>query len=266
MPLHPFQAVRFLREGLNVLLPVAAIGGDILGMRLITFWGLSGGLAIASVTVDVTLQASAQAIFTLMGLGLLMRNYGVGSLGILMLGSVAVVVAALLGFQLLQRRGMKPLERLLARILQRNLLRDAEPSSAPLALQAAFTEIWSDHAGIAAAAAMHLGAWLVGILEVWIALSCMGSSRGWEVAAMLESLSQGLRSLAFPVPAGIGVQEGGLIALGQLLGLEPGTALAISMVKRVPDIVLGVPALLSWLGLEARHMAHRRSQQGGEQP
>jgi hypothetical protein len=83
---------------------------------------------------------------------------------------------------------------------------------------------------------------------------------------MLESLSQGLRSLAFPVPAGIGVQEGGLIALGHLLGLEPGTALAISMVKRVPDIVLGVPALLAWLGLEARHVAHRRSQQGGEQP
>lgn len=267
MPLRLFQAVRFIREGLNVLLPSAAVGGDILGMRLITFWGLSGALAIASVTVDVMLQALAQTVFTLLGVALLVRAYGVGSPEILMLGGVVVFVAALLAFQVLQRRGMKPLERLLERVLPRNPLCDGDPRSrgaATLGLHAAFTEIWSDRPGIGAASGLHLAAWLVGILEIWIALRCMGHSRGWEVAATLESLSQGLRSLVFPVPAGIGVQEGSLIVLGQMLGLQPGAALAISMVKRVPDLVLGAPALLAWVGLEARHAIHGRPKQGGD--
>jgi uncharacterized membrane protein YbhN (UPF0104 family) len=191
---------------------------------------------------------------------LLAKTYGAGSLGMLMLGGIAAVLVALLLFQLLQRRGAQRLERLLERVLSRD---PRLAGAAPLGLHAAFMEIWNDRASIATAAAIHFVAWLAGILEVWIALLCMGHPQEWQVAAILESLTQGLRSLAFPVPAGIGVQEGGLIALGQMLGLEPGAALAVSLVKRVPDIVLGVPALLAWVGLEARHNARRRSQQQG---
>jgi putative membrane protein len=257
LPIYAFQAVRFIREGINGLLPLAAVGGDILGMRLITFWGVTGGLAIASVTVDVTLQAATQGVFTLLGLALMVKSYGAGPLGMLIFGGVAALLTALLVFQLVQRRGANRLERLLERMLSRD---PRLAGAAPLGLHAAFMEIWRDRAGIAGAAALHFAAWLVGVFEIWIALLCMGYSREWQVAAMLESLSQGLRSLAFPVPAGIGVQEGGLIAVGQMLGLEPGAALAVSMVKRVPDIVLGAPALLAWVGLEARHTVRKFSQ------
>lgn len=254
LPLTAYQTVRFIREGLNVLLPFTGVGGDILGMRLITFWGLSGGLAIASVTVDVTLQAAAQAVFTLFGLALLSQIYGTAWLQAAVLGGVAALGASLVVFQQLQRRGIQPLRRLLERAVPGGPLREVMRSP-PMGLQSAFTEIWNDRASLVRAGAIHLTAWLVGIVEVWIALRCMGHPQSWAVAAMLETLSQGLRSLAFPVPAGIGVQEGSLIGLGHLLGLEPGVALAISMVKRVPDLVLGLPALAAWLGLEARHPA-----------
>lgn len=253
LPFTAFQSVRFIREALNVLLPVTAVGGDLLGMRLITFWGLPGALAIASVTVDVTLQASAQAVFTLLGVFLLSRTYDdTGWLQTGVLGGVAALAAGLVVFQQLQRRGLKPLGRVLERVLSHGPLRHAVRSG-PGGLQSAFTEIWNDRASLATAVSLHLAGWLVGIAEIWIALRFMGHPQSWAVATMLETLSQALRSIAFPVPAGLGVQEGSLIGLGHLLGLEPGVALALSMVKRVPDFVLGLPGLLAWLGLEARH-------------
>ncbi len=46
---------------------------------------------------------------------------------------------------------------------------------------------------------------------------------------MLESLSQAIKSAAFPVPSGLGVQEGGFVLLGSLFGIDPGTALALSL-------------------------------------
>lgn len=262
LPLRLFQGLRFIREGINVLLPVAAIGGDLVGMRLITFWNLPGGAAAASVGVDVLLQAAAQAAFTLLGVALLVWSSGIGSLGISMLVGVAALLTALAAFWYVQRRGMRPVERLLKRFVTH----EGTPGDGGLracassGLEAALTTIWQDRRAVASAAGLHFGAWLLGTLEIWIALDYMGQGHGWEVALILESLSQGARSMAFPIPAGIGVQEGGLIAAGQLFGIHPGVALAISMVKRVADLAVGVPALGAWVILEARHTGRRLSE------
>jgi len=43
-----------------------------------------------------------------------------------------------------------------------------------------------------------------------------------------------------------------LVLLGHLMGLAPETALALSLVKRVPDLTLGIPGLLAWHWLEVR--------------
>jgi hypothetical protein len=73
-------------------------------------------------------------------------------------------------------------------------------------------------------------------------------------AVILESLSQALRGAAFAVPSALGVQEGGFTVLGSLFGIPPETALALSFVKRVPDLAIGLPGLLAWHWLEMRRM------------
>jgi hypothetical protein len=65
-------------------------------------------------------------------------------------------------------------------------------------------------------------------------------------ALLLESLGQAVRTAAFVVPGALGVQEGGYLVLGTALGLTPQTALALSLAKRVREIVLGVPGLIAW--------------------
>jgi uncharacterized membrane protein YbhN (UPF0104 family) len=71
---------------------------------------------------------------------------------------------------------------------------------------------------------------------------------------MLESMTQAMRHLAFVVPAGLGVQEAGLIIFGHALGISSELALAVSMAKRIREVLCGLPSLISWQWLEGRRL------------
>lgn len=59
--------------------------------------------------------------------------------------------------------------------------------------------------------------------------------------------------------AGLGVQEASLIGFGALLGVNAELALALSLAKRMREILFGVPALLSWYWVEGiRELQHVR--------
>ena len=60
--------LRTVGEAVNVLLPFAAVGGDIVRARLLNFSDVAGGAAAASALVDLLLQAGAQALFALIGI------------------------------------------------------------------------------------------------------------------------------------------------------------------------------------------------------
>src|SRR4051794_5919226 len=66
------------------------------------------------------------------------------------------------------------------------------------------------------ALALHFFCFLMGALEVWIALRFTGHPANFVQAIILESLTNALRSAAFPVPAALGVQEGGFVGFGYL--------------------------------------------------
>src|SRR5260221_5657705 len=57
--------LRTVGEAVNVLLPVAAVGGDVLRARLLTFSGVAGGAAWASPLLDPPLPAAAPRFFPL---------------------------------------------------------------------------------------------------------------------------------------------------------------------------------------------------------
>ena len=60
--------LRFVREATNVLLPLAQVGGDLIGAGLLTLYAVPGALAAASVIVDVLIQAATQFLFAIFGL------------------------------------------------------------------------------------------------------------------------------------------------------------------------------------------------------
>jgi len=48
----------------------------------------------------------------------------------------------------------------------------------------------------------------------------------------------------------VGVQEGAYVLIGASFGLTPEMALAISLIKRARDLVIGLPALGVWQAVE----------------
>lgn len=241
--------LRFVREGVNQLLPVGQVGGDVVGVRLATFRGMDGAVAGAATIADVALQAATQALFALLGIGLLVWLEGDSAIVRYAAGGVAVASLLIVAFFAVQARlGSRLLSAVLRRFGGERIAADLVER-----LWSALAAVYAGPRRILASALLHLGAWLVGTLEVYVALHAMGYPVGLAEAVVIESLGQAVRGAAFAVPGGVGVQEGGFIALCAIFGIPAGPALALSLVKRVPDLVLGLPALAAWQVLEGRH-------------
>lgn len=245
--------LRFIREAINTLLPVAQVGGDIIGARLATFYGVDGGSAGASILVDLLTQTATQFVFALVGLALLVALGGNETLVFWVSVGLALMAVAVLGFFFFQRMGGFAL-------VERGLLRLAESeawgSLAHVAnLHDRLQAIHADNGRVAASFLAHLVSWFVGAFEVYVALAFMGYQTGFADAVVIESLGHAVRAAGFLIPGALGIQEGGFIALCAVYAIPAPAALAVSLAKRVPEIVLGLPALLAWHAMEARTSA-----------
>jgi hypothetical protein len=106
---------------------------------------------------------------------------------------------------------------------------------------------------------VHIVGWLIGTAEVWTALRFMGLPVTINEALVIESLMQAVRGAAFAIPGAFGAQEAGLILLCGIFQIPPDQALALSLIKRAADLVVGVPGLISLQVLEGGRLKVRYS-------
>ena len=57
------------------------------------------------------------------------------------------------------------------------------------------------------------------------------------------------------IPGALGVQEGGFLVVGAVLGIDGTTALALATARRLRDLIVFFPGLISWQRAEARSEA-----------
>ncbi len=237
--------INWIGLSVNWLLPAAQIGGDLLRARLLTQRGADGAAATASVVVDKTIQAGAQAAFSLLGLVLLLAVVGTHELVGWIGGFVVLLTGGLWIFYRLQRKSpLGAVLRGLRRIPGGSRLRAATTDGH--AFDAALDGLYRQRTRLVAAVAWRMAERLAKAGEVWLALWLMGMPVSVGEALILESLTQAVRAAAFLVPAGIGVQEGGIVVIGAALGLSPDLSLALSLAKRFRELVVGLPGLLGW--------------------
>ncbi|RAU20446.1 TIGR00374 family protein [Paramagnetospirillum kuznetsovii] len=245
-----YGLLRWIRESVNVLLPVAHVGGDLIGGRLLTFWAVPNGIAGAGILVDLLIQAGAQLLFTLLGLAFLILHGGGDMIVSAVVIGLMVAGPALAGFFLSQKFGLFRLVEKALEAMAAKWPRTAMGSD--LNLHDRLQDIYRHPKSVALSLTLHVAAWLVGAAEIWIALACMGRNPSIVEALVLESLGQAIRGAAFPVPGAVGFQEGGYMVLGHVYGLPAEVSIAISLLKRVPDFALGLPGLLAWHLIELR--------------
>ncbi len=262
--LHPRDPVRHatlpwlwwiatIREAVSRLLPLASVGGELVGIRLALLRPLPAPAVAASVIVEVLLTIVNQFLFTALGLVLLLAaTQDHDLLETLALG-LAVSLPVPIGLYLLLRHGS-----LFARV-ERGLIamlgeesRVAALFGDAVVLDAEVRALTARYATLALALFWQLAGMMVGAFETWLALHLLGHDVSPQAALAVESLTLALRHFAFFVPGGLGVQEAGYVVFGRLVGLPAEVSVALSLARRLRELGFGIPALLSWQWVETR--------------
>ena len=117
-----YVRIRWIREAVNSLLPVAQLGGNLVGIRMLMQRGLPGPLAGAGTTLDLTIETATQLLFVLAGFAVL-----------------AVID---------NRAGRKFVEPLLAKLRARFAFSDVDTTLAARTREALFRELENEPAAI----------------------------------------------------------------------------------------------------------------------
>ena len=246
---------RMVRDAAGGLLPFSLVGGFVLGARAVTVAGVAWPAAAASTVVDLTTEFLAQIGLVLIGVVLLLARAPGATPVLPMALGLAAALAAGLAFIWLQRRGTAPLLRLSRRVLGGSLPGvDAQAVAVQQALAAIYAAPWR----VALGTALHLLAWFGTGVASWIAFRLLGADIGFADALGIEALLHAVLATAILVPGYAGVQEAAYAGVGALFGQPAELSLAVSLLRRARDVVLGVPILLAWQALEWRRRRTRQ--------
>jgi uncharacterized membrane protein YbhN (UPF0104 family) len=170
------------------------------------------------------------------------------------LGISALFAGAMAAF-LLRGRLSSLLRRTTAWLLKR-WVRDAPQRAAEL--EHALQSLLQQYRRVAGASFMHLVCWCGGGGNVWIAYHLLGARPAILDALAIESILSAVLAFGFLIPGALGVQELAYIGVGQLFGIPSHLSLALSLIRRTRDLLIGAPALLVWQALEARRLGTAR--------
>jgi len=256
---------RWIGESVNSLLPVAQVGGELAKARWMMHYNVQGSTAGASVVVELTITLMTQILFTIIGLTLLLLQVEPNlNLILAIISGMSAFGALLVIFYSAQRQQFfgkiaYQVERIAGGREWMALSGGADK------LDQAIAHIYGNKQVLATASVWRLISWLIGTGEVWLLMYFFGMPVSLLEALLLESLGQAVRAAGFLIPASLGIQEGGFLLLGAVLGIPPQTALALSLGKRVRELILGLPGLITWqIGTGYRLWRRRQAEQAPE--
>jgi hypothetical protein len=177
-----FYRLRIIREGIDSLLPVAQVGGEIIGARLLAQAGITGGMAAASVVVDVTVELITHLIFLLCGLAVVALLAPAQDM---LRWTTITVIAGLTaaGLVLAQRfGGLRLIELFMARLASRWPAMTALTSLA--GLHDATARLYRQPGPILRSLGLHQIAWFLGTIETWSVLHALAAVSGADPASV----------------------------------------------------------------------------------
>jgi putative membrane protein len=246
---------RMVRDAASNCLPLAQVGGFLLGARAATLQGMAWETAAASTVVDATAEVLAQVVFAVVGLCILVAREPDSKLAIPIAIGLFVAVLAIAGFMVAQI-GASGLFARLGRRIASHRFADARERAGLLA--GALDDIYRCPARLVLAALLHLIGWLGTGIAGWVAFRLLGADLEIEDAIAIEGLLHALLAAAFLIPGNIGVQEAGYTALGAVFGIPAELSLGASLLRRGRDLAVGIPVLLIYEVVEMRRPSRGR--------
>lgn len=261
---HVLAAI-WMGRAINTLLPVATIGGEIAKARLITLWGGSGIEASASVMVDKTVQALALIPWGFIGVFLLFYLAVDNSIAIPAMIGFSLLGLGILGFVLVQHTGLFSF---MAKLIDRFIRSERRDGIANHAreIDLRVVALYKEKGRFALSVFWRTLSLMLETGEVWLACYLFGHPIAFLDAMMLKSLTSTLNNIVFFIPNAYGVQEGGYVLIGGLIGFSPEFSLAVSLATRVRELLIDLPGLLVWQHIENRQFLNKKQRTSGSMP
>ncbi|HEX7388884.1 MAG TPA: lysylphosphatidylglycerol synthase domain-containing protein [Acidiphilium sp.] len=242
---------RLVRDAAGEFLPFSHVGGFILGGRAIALGGVTFADAAASTLADVTVEFLTELIFIAFGLALLVGLFPNSDLLLPVALGLVVALFGAAGFMFMQKDGSRLFRGLAMRIAGHS----AEAASIRMdRLQAAIDAIYARPVRMICAGAVHLVCWVGSGVASYVAFHALGADISLTNALAIEALLNGILTAGFFVPGRLGVQEAAYTLLGSIFGIPADIALSVSLLRRARDLIIAVPVLLVWQGIEAKRL------------
>lgn len=257
---------RWIGEGVNTLLPVGQLGGDVVRARLAIKAGAGGAMAGATSIFDIILGLAAQCTLVMVAIGLVLTKHDMNDATVALSLTAVALVGGVFVLYWLPRMG-------LVTFLVRAATSWSDNPTVQMVngraarVQAAIMDLYGRRKDLLFGYFWRVAGCTLRVFETWFALKILGHDVGFEDAFVIESLINIVRTMSFAIPGGLGVQEGGLVLFGAIVGISPEVALALAVVKRMREAVIGLPAVLGWTIMEAnglRNLLPRRAPQPAE--
>jgi len=237
-------------SAINNLLPVFAIGGDLVKARHLVKRGVSGSAATAAGMVDLSLHAVSALGWSLIGLAMLAQITTDQELLLASVIGCVVLAAVILAFIIAQMLGSQRLANgLQRRFRQRgwNVLA-SDTHKAQLELR----QLWRQPGTLLLSVLLRMAGRALMVPEIMFIGWLSGTPVKATEAAMITGLVILVKTVSFVVPARIGIQEGTFVAAGKLLSISAEPMFAIAIAIRLRETLASAPILLHWYVQEWR--------------
>lgn len=247
--LYRLWKVRMVGEAINNATPLATLGGEpIKAMLLNRLYGIDYPQGFASVVATRTVILIAMVVFFALGFAMALQSPALSVAYKLVAGAgLAAFVAGIGGLFVVQR--FKVTSRL-GRFFGRNRLgRKLETALGHLHdVEDRMIHFYTKNRGaFFGAFVLALVNWILGVVELYIAMLALGRPVSWEEAWIIESLAQLARAGAFFIPASLGAQEGAFVLVTAALTGDPALGLASSLLRRAREVAVAAWGLaLGW--------------------
>lgn len=250
---------RWIRDGSSNLVGFIPAIGEVISARALTLLSAeTAEAAAAGMVVDVAAETLSQALYAMLGFALLVQHLAPGDAWRWLAITLVAIVPLLALFAASRNSAVLNWSVAVGARIAR-FLGLASPDAGG-GLAAAIHALQRQPRRVIASTALHLLAWTMGAAQIWALSRGLDHPLSLGDSLILESLVYAARAAFFLVPWGAGVQEGALIAVGALVGIDAPTAIALSLALRARDVVFGAPSLAFWYLAEGRRFWVRRVQ------
>jgi putative membrane protein len=236
-PLRAFIMARIARDSVSEMLPFSQLGGFAAGIRVLSLAVVRPRMATALLFADLLMEFLSKLLYAAVGVAMLMQVRPES----LLLSYLLAGLFLLLAFCLLMLRYRNLQFRIALGLLRRH---------SALGRKVREFGAFLSPGRLGPSGVLHIICWSFGGIEAWLTFHLMGMAVTGKEALIIDSLAMGLRTFGFWVPAALGIQEGAYIFVCSLVGLGPDVAMALSLVRRGRDILLGIIGFSAWQGLE----------------